>query len=60
MKRRTRNDYWLGLVLVLFLLVSFFHLGRDWLYDWDEGIYAQVGQEIKLPFLAPFWNVLFW
>jgi len=58
--KRIKSDYLLLLVLVVFLFVSYFRLGRDWLYDWDEGIYAQVGQELKLPFLVPFWNGLPW
>ncbi len=35
----------LFLILAVFLLIGFIGLGKSFLYDWDEGIYAQVAQE---------------
>lgn len=41
---------WVGKVLFLFLalatLILYTHLGRDPLFDWDEGIYAALGKEL--------------
>lgn len=45
----------LFLILAVFLLTSFIGLGKDFLYDWDEGIYAQVSRETGFS-LSPFWN----
>ncbi|MGI6278767.1 MAG: ArnT family glycosyltransferase [Patescibacteria group bacterium] len=44
----------LFLILIIFLLICFVGLGRSPLYDWDEGIYAQVSRETKI--LSPYWN----
>ena len=43
------------LILAVFLLTGFLGLGTDFLYDWDEGIYAQVSRETGFS-LAPYWN----
>jgi len=51
-----KNNYWLLIILIAFLFVSYFHLGRDLLYDWDEGIYGEIAREIKFPFLQLSWN----
>jgi 4-amino-4-deoxy-L-arabinose transferase-like glycosyltransferase len=45
----------LFLILVIFLLVNFWGLGKSFLYDWDEGIYAQVAQESGFS-LSLYWN----
>ena len=41
---------WVNLALLVFLLTAFCllmtNLGRDALFDWDEGIYAQLGNEL--------------
>jgi len=39
-------------------LVLYFRLGRDALFDWDEGIYAELGRQLLLTknFLVSFWN----
>ena len=55
-----KNNYWLLIILVVFLFVSYFRLGRDWLYDWDEGIYGQIARELKFPFLQLSWNGNSW
>ncbi|PIS15288.1 hypothetical protein COT63_00705 [Candidatus Shapirobacteria bacterium CG09_land_8_20_14_0_10_38_17] len=55
-----KNNYFLFIILIAFLFVSYFHLGRDWLYDWDEGIYGEIGREIKFPSLILSWNQETW
>ena len=55
-----KNNYWLLIILIAFLFVSYFRLGRDWLYDWDEGIYGQIARELKFPFLQLSWNGDLW
>lgn len=51
----------LSLILV-FLFSLFLHLGRDYLFDWDEGIYAELGREMIQfkNFLTPSWNQHLW
>ena len=50
-----------GLIIV-FVFSLFLRLGRDYLFDWDEGIYAELGREI-IQFknlLTPSWNQHLW
>jgi len=55
------KKYWfLILGLVFFLFLSYFHLGADPLFDWDEGIYGQVGRELKPPVWDLTWNSELW
>ncbi|GAB4027628.1 MAG: hypothetical protein Fur0011_6090 [Candidatus Microgenomates bacterium] len=47
--------------LVLTTLLLYHNLGRDYLFDWDESIYAQLGVEQNLSnFLTPTWNGELW
>lgn len=50
----------LSLIIFMFLLWS--NLGRDYLFDWDEGIYAQIGSEMveSGEYLTPTWNKELW
>lgn len=50
----------LSLIIFMFLLWS--NLGRDYLFDWDEGIYAQIGSEMveSRDYLTPTWNKELW
>ena len=55
-----------SLILVLFLLaigcLLYTNLGRDYLFDWDEGIYAELGRELLITknFFVSFWNGSVW
>ncbi len=46
----------------LFLVILYMGLGRDYLYDWDEGIYGEIGREIVTQhnLLTPTWNGDLW
>ena len=55
-----KDNYWLLIILIVFLFVSYFHLGRDLLYDWDEGIYGEIARELKFPSLILQWNQESW
>lgn len=48
--------------IFLFLALNWTGLGRDYLYDWDEGIYATLGREMRSSgnFLSPTWNGELW
>ena len=49
-------------LIIWFTLILYFRLGRDYLFDWDEGIYAELGKEV-LQFhhwLSPTWNQSLW
>lgn len=50
MKKKQVNWPKIALIflLIVFGVISFWNLGRDFLYDWDEGIYAQVARESGL------------
>jgi len=51
------KKYWfLVFGLIFFLFLSYFHLGADPLFDWDEGIYGQIGRELKAPIWDLTWN----
>lgn len=53
----------LGIFFALSLgLVLYFRLGRDALFDWDEGIYAELGRQLLVTknFLVAFWNGSAW
>ncbi len=60
-----KSSFWDKLVLFLifsFISVLYLRLGRDYLFNWDEGIYAQLGVE-ALKFhhwLTPTWNGQIW
>ena len=47
---------WIFLAVISFLLYA--NLGRDGLFDWDEGIYAELGRQVVLTrdLLTPTWN----
>lgn len=50
-----------GLFLFLVSILLYHNLGRDYLYDWDESIYAQLGVEQSLStFITPTWNGGLW
>lgn len=50
-----------GLFLFVTTLLLYHNLGRDYLYDWDESIYAQLGVEQNLKTLiTPTWNGSIW
>lgn len=50
------------LSLLIFLFLTWNNLGRDYLFDWDEGIYAQIGSEMVVSgdYLTPTWNGELW
>lgn len=53
----------LGLLIALILTsLLYLRLGRDTLFDWDEGIYAQLGSELLQSgnLLTPSWNREIW
>jgi len=51
------KKYWFLIFgLIFFFLLSYFHLGTDPLFDWDEGIYGQIGRELKAPVWDLAWN----
>ncbi len=50
-----------GLFLFAVSLLLYHNLGRDYLYDWDESIYAQLGVEQRLnTLITPTWNGSLW
>ncbi|KUK83680.1 MAG: hypothetical protein XD98_0281 [Microgenomates bacterium 39_6] len=57
MRKKQTNWFKIALIFILvaFGLISFWGLGRDFLYDWDEGIYAQVARESGLSLVLK-WN----
>lgn len=48
--------------IILFMALTWTSLGRDYLYDWDEGIYATMGREMRESgdLLTPTWNGDLW
>lgn len=54
------------LLIATFLLIYYFvisrNLGRDGLFDWDEGIYAELGRQVIITknILVTFWNGAPW
>lgn len=52
----------LGIFLVSISYILYSNLGRDYLFDWDEGIYAELGRQLLLTknFLISFWNGAPW
>lgn len=49
----------LGLIFALSVgIILYFRLGRDALFDWDEGIYAELGRQLILTknLFISFWN----
>ena len=48
--------------IFLFLALTWTGLARDYLYDWDEGIYATLGREMRETgnLLTPTWNGDLW
>lgn len=53
--RNKISAFILFLILAVFLVVGFWNLGKSYLYDWDEAIYAQVARETGFSF-SPYWN----
>lgn len=50
------------LSIVIFTGILYVRLGRDYLFEWDEAIYAQLGVEMRAnhDFLTPYWNGNLW
>lgn len=50
------------LFLSILLAILLFRLGRDYLFDWDEAIYAELGREMvaSRDWLTPTWNGAMW
>ena len=48
--------------ICLFMALMWSGIGRDYLFDWDEGIYAVIGREMKASknWLTPTWNGDLW
>jgi len=48
--------------IIVLMSIMWSNLGRDYLFDWDEGIYATIGREMSLSrnFLTPTWNSDLW
>jgi len=48
--------------ICLFMALMYIGLGRDYLFDWDEGIYATIGHEMRQSkdYLIPTWNSDLW
>jgi 4-amino-4-deoxy-L-arabinose transferase-like glycosyltransferase len=58
-----RTHVWFALIVaLLYAGILSFRLGRDYLYDWDESIYAELGRELvaRQDFLTPTWNDELW
>lgn len=53
--RNRISAFILFLILAVFLATAFWNLGKSYLYDWDEAIYAQVAKETGFSF-SPYWN----
>lgn len=63
MINQSRLLHYLSLiVLTIFGIALFFNLGKNYLYDWDESIYSQLGVEMRQTshFLTPSWNGDLW
>lgn len=64
--RWLKNTTWLDRLAFIFVVVVLFllyqQLGRDALFNWDEGIYAELGRELLLTrdFLSSHWNGSLW
>ncbi len=52
----------LGIFLFSISYLLYSNLGRDYLFDWDEGIYAELGRQLLQTknFLVSFWNGAPW
>jgi 4-amino-4-deoxy-L-arabinose transferase-like glycosyltransferase len=50
------------IAICLFVGVMYLGLGKNYLFDWDEGIYASIGREMKHSgdLLIPSWNGDLW
>ena len=50
------------LTLAIFMVIMWIGLGKNYLFDWDEGIYAQLGSEMveNNSYLTPTWNGELW
>jgi 4-amino-4-deoxy-L-arabinose transferase-like glycosyltransferase len=50
------------LSIILFMVLMWVGLGKNYLFDWDEGIYAQIGSEMHESgnILIPTWNGELW
>lgn len=48
--------------LAIFMVLMWTGLGKNYLFDWDEGIYAQLGSEMveSNSYLTPTWNGELW
>ena len=48
--------------ILIFMFLMWNKLGRDYLFDWDEGIYGQIGLEMvkSRDYLTPTWNNELW
>lgn len=50
--RKDKAPWWVKITISLFLILIFYilnlNLGRDYLFDWDEGIYAELGRQLVL------------
>jgi len=62
---KLKNNYSqivLGLFLSTVLALLYTNLGRDALFDWDEGIYGELGRQIVITknILTTFWNGAVW
>lgn len=63
MIKKTSFMHYLSLiVLAIFAIILFLGLGKNYLYDWDESIYAQLGVEMRQThnLLTPSWNGDLW
>lgn len=55
-----KSLWFLSLFLLIFLAISYQRLAVDLLFDWDEAIYAEIGRELKFPWLDLTWNYQPW
>lgn len=48
--------------IVVYLAIMYISLGRNYLFDWDEGIYATIGREMhqSMDILTPTWDGDLW
>lgn len=62
-KLKSNWHYWFfAIFLVALAAILYTHLGRDYLFDWDEGIYGELGREllIRKNLFVSFWNGAVW
>jgi 4-amino-4-deoxy-L-arabinose transferase-like glycosyltransferase len=63
MNKTPRWIHWVALIVVIAAtLLLYLRISRDYLFDWDEAIYATIGREMLRThaWLTPTWNGALW